>query len=248
MHRPDYLKTADSLIKERFEKAKCAFIAGSVVRGEATATSDIDLVVVFDTDVLPEAYRESIVYQDWPVEMFVQNTNSLAYFWEKDVLCGKPALVSMIAEGLVRPFFDEYAKKLQKKACEVLATGPAPLEEKDVIWRRYMLTDLLDDLESPKNTVELYGTLTTLFQRLGDFYLRANRCWSGEAKSLPRAIRRAFPDLLPEYEAAFAAAFNGDTSPVRDLADKLLAPFGGRYWNGLMSIAPAEANKKSDDF
>lgn len=246
MLKNNFLETAESLIAEQFEKAKCAFIAGSVVRGEATETSDIDLVAIYDTNVLPEAYRKSIVYHDWKIELFVQNTNSLTYFWKKDILCNKPSLVSMIAEGIIRPGSNGYAENLQQKARSILAAGPSALEENELTWMRYMLTDLLDDMESPKNTVELYGTLTTLFQKLGNFYLQANRCWSGEAKSLPRAIKKAFPALLPEYEAAFEAAFNGNTKPVSDLADTLLAPFGGRYWEGLMSYAPAEANKEQE--
>ena len=101
-------------------------------------------------------------------------------------------------------------------------------------------------MESPKNSSELYGTLTSLYQRLGDFYLRANCRWSGNGKSLTRAFQKAFPELNDEYEAAFKEAFAKNTKPLSELSDKLLQPFGGRYWAGLKSYAPDEANGFSD--
>ncbi|MBO4520140.1 MAG: nucleotidyltransferase domain-containing protein [Alphaproteobacteria bacterium] len=243
MSKTDYLETAKSFLAERFPKAKCAFIAGSVVRNEATATSDIDMVIIHDTAVMPKAYRASAIFQEWPIEMFVQNDNSFAYFLKQDKACGMPALLGMIADGIIVPEGNEYAADIQNKARAVLAAGPAALSREEIDNRRYGLTDLLDDMESPKNTAELYGTLSVLYQKLGDFLLRANRRWSGGSKALTRAIKKAFPDLAPEYEAAFRQAFAGDTKPLSALADRILQPFGGRFWAGLTSYAPEEANQ-----
>lgn len=245
MLKPDYLEVATALLNEKFSGAQCAFIAGSVVRNEATETSDIDMVVIYKTGDLPKAYRASMIYRDWPIEMFVQNDNSLAYFVKQDIDSGMPALISMIAEGIFRPTESEYALSLQKKAREALAVGPTGLSAENIDNRRYGLTDLLDDMESPKNTAELYGTLSVLYQKLGDFYLRANRHWSGGGKALTRAIRKASPDFAEEYENAFGRAFTGDTKPLSALANKILQPFGGRYWAGLTSYAPDEANQYS---
>ena len=72
--RSDFFKTAVSLLNEKFSTAKCAFIAGSVTRGEQTETSDIDIVVIYDANDLPKAHRSSLIYRDWPIELFVQNT------------------------------------------------------------------------------------------------------------------------------------------------------------------------------
>ncbi|MBR1778421.1 MAG: nucleotidyltransferase domain-containing protein [Alphaproteobacteria bacterium] len=243
MSKTDYLITAKELLAEKFPAAKSALIAGSVVRGEQTATSDIDIVVICDVKDLPKAYRGSLIYRDWPVELFVQNDYSLAFFWQQDIACGMPVLIHMIAEGIIIPEENEFARSLQNSARSVLAAGPAELSAEDINNRRYALTDLLDDMESPKNTAELYGTLSALYQKLGDFYLRANRRWSGSAKSLTRAIKKAFPDLADNYETAFKSAFCGNTLPLRELADELLKPFGGRYWAGLNSYAPDEANR-----
>jgi hypothetical protein len=240
--RKNYLDVAKELLAEKFPNAKCAFIAGSITRGEGTATSDIDLVIVHDAAVLPNAYRDSVIYYDWPVEMFVQNTNSLAYFLEKDAASGVPILANMVAEGHILPENNTYAIALKEQAQKIMKAGPAALTKEDIEKYRYMITDNLDDISDYKNTAELYGSLGWLYQELGNFYLRANRKWSGRAKSLPRAIKKAFPELLPEYEAAFGKGFAENVKPVLELADKLLAPFGGRYWAGWLSYAPEEAN------
>lgn len=42
------LVIANHVFAARFQGASCAFVAGSIMRGEGTPSSDIDLVVVFD--------------------------------------------------------------------------------------------------------------------------------------------------------------------------------------------------------
>lgn len=246
--RMRYSEVAKQLLAEKFPTAKCAFIAGSITRGEGTSTSDIDLVIVYDPAVLPIAYRDSMLYHDWPIEMFVQNENSLAYFWEKDIESGCPILVNMVAEGLPIPENDLYALLLKEKAQKIIDQGSLLLSEEDILKRRYMITDNLDDILAYKNTAELYGALGWLYQELADFYLRANQKWSGRAKSISRAIKQAFPELLPEYEAAFREGFAGNVQAVEALTDKLLAPFGGRYWAGWRQEAPLEANNYQKRF
>ncbi|MDR1337673.1 MAG: nucleotidyltransferase domain-containing protein [Rickettsiales bacterium] len=245
--RKDYLSVAKELISEKFPNAKCAFVAGSITRGEGSATSDIDFVIIHNADVLPRAYRDSMIYQDWPVEMFVQNINSLAYFMEKDVAIGVPILVNMVAEGIILPENNPYAIALKDSAQKIMEQGPDALTQADFEKYRYMITDNLDDILDYKNMAELYGSLGWLYQELGNFYLRANRKWSGRAKSMSRAIKKAFPELLPEYQAAFKQGFAGNVKPVLELADRLLAPFGGRYWAGWLQYAPDVANLDKKD-
>jgi len=64
-------------------------LAGSIVRGEGTPHSDLDLVVIFDR--LPNAYRESFYFGDLPVEAFVHDPETLNYFlFEVDRSSGIP--------------------------------------------------------------------------------------------------------------------------------------------------------------
>ncbi len=57
---------ARRVIESKFSSAQVAFCAGSIIRGEGTSTSDIDLVVIFPD--LKQAWRESFVFDGWPVD------------------------------------------------------------------------------------------------------------------------------------------------------------------------------------
>ena len=48
MNKPPFQETAQKIFTTRYSDAAVMFLAGSVVRGEGTKTSDLDLVVVFD--------------------------------------------------------------------------------------------------------------------------------------------------------------------------------------------------------
>jgi predicted nucleotidyltransferase len=81
--RPSPYEIAKELLETRFKGAEVVFAAGSIRRNEATASSDIDLVVVYPK--LEQAYRESFTFKGWPVEAFVHDPETLNYFfWEVD--------------------------------------------------------------------------------------------------------------------------------------------------------------------
>ncbi|PPE03066.1 Aminoglycoside N(6')-acetyltransferase type 1 [Holospora curviuscula] len=63
--RNDPLATIQKLIKERYVDAKTVFWAGSVAANQGTDSSDLDLVIVFES--LPNAYREAFIYDGWPI-------------------------------------------------------------------------------------------------------------------------------------------------------------------------------------
>src|SRR3954470_21373245 len=63
-HSP--LFVTKDLLENRYKGAEVIFLAGSVMRGEATDFSDIDVVVVYPK--IDKAFRESFYHLDWPVE------------------------------------------------------------------------------------------------------------------------------------------------------------------------------------
>ena len=60
--------------------------------------SDLDLVVVFQK--LENAYRESSRFDNWPVEAFVHDSETLNYFFQMDRVSGVPSLPNMVNEGV----------------------------------------------------------------------------------------------------------------------------------------------------
>ena len=90
----DPVAVARTLLARRYPSAAVSFLAGSVIRGEHTATSDLDIVVVFDE--LPNAYRESLICDEWPVEVFVHDAETLRYFSEE--VCWRDGVPSLPAK------------------------------------------------------------------------------------------------------------------------------------------------------
>jgi hypothetical protein len=125
MNRADPLTTASAIIARRYEGAAVTFLAGSVVRGEDTDTSDLDLVVVYER--IDAAFRDSFIYAGWPVEAFVHDPETLRYFFlQVDRPGGVPSLPHMVSTGTPLPCATDFSRALQAFANEVLVQGPLP--------------------------------------------------------------------------------------------------------------------------
>lgn len=100
------------------------FAAGSLVRGEGTAYSDLDLVVVYSA--LPCAYRESFTFERLPVEAFVHDPETLEYFSvEMDGASGIPALPHMVLEGREIPEPTGFSRMLKARAAALIDADPS---------------------------------------------------------------------------------------------------------------------------
>ena len=69
------IDVANAIREDRYKGAIATFAAGSIVRGEGTLFSDLDLVVV--VRAIPSAYRESFRSVGYPVEAFVHDPSTL---------------------------------------------------------------------------------------------------------------------------------------------------------------------------
>lgn len=234
------LAIAKTIFLERFPGADFAFVAGSIMRGEGRAYSDIDLVIVYRA--LPLAHRESMMVEGVPVEMFVHDPATLAHFMERDIARGRPSLLSMVAEGEVIGRRVALGKVLQTKVAARLAAGPAPLGEEVLEDLRYRITDALDDLRGDRTRSEMIAIGAMLLPLLAELSLRSRDCWNGAGKWLPRLLEAAQPGLGARYELAFADLFGaGRTELVLRLGEEELARVGGPCFAGFRRDAlPAQ--------
>ncbi len=215
------------------------FLAGSVMRGEATASSDLDVVVVYEA--LEGAYRESFVHGGWPVEAFVHDPETLERFFEEDRQRGVPSLMSMVGEGLEVPGASEFSARLKRRAAELLEAGPPPWGEEELTLRRYRLTDWVDDMRFPRSPEELVATGAWLYQDAAEFYFRARGLWSAHSKTIPRRLRRTDAAFAEKFLAAFDALFaEKRPEPAAALVEEMLEPFGGLLFDGFRKGAPAK--------
>lgn len=240
--RPTPYEVARDLYGNRYHGAEVLFVAGSIRRNEATATSDIDLVVVFPK--LEHAYRESFMHQGWPVEAFVHDPESLNYFfWEIDAKDGTPSLACMVVEGQPLPEANPLVNKLKSLADQVLQMGPAKYSDDQLKNARYGINDLLDDLRCPRNHFEAKAIGAKLHEQLGDFWFRAQGKWSASDKHIPRRMQKLDPAFAQTWVQAFDMAFGGDARALIRMTETVLDQFGGAIFDGYRRDAPREWKK-----
>jgi hypothetical protein len=244
--RPLPLDAAKKLLVERYPDFECAFAAGSLMRGEGTAFSDIDFVVIYAK--VEHARRESLVYHGWPIEVFIHDPETLQYFFEEfDRKSGIPSLPNMVSEGVLIPDSHPNGEKYRALANDILKKGPPALSEDSIKNSRYMITDALDDLRAPRNRNEIVGTGVKLYEELANFYLRSKNLWASHPKYLVKTLAKHDPQLAREYESAFEKLFkNNDSTELFALAEKILAPTGGALFAGFSRNAPKEWRLSSE--
>ena len=181
------VEAAKRFIEEKFPDCQAALLAGSVVRGEETTTSDLD-IVVFDQKV-ESAYRESLIEYGWPIEVFVHNFTSYKAFFKEDCERARPSLPRMVSEGIV--IIDSgIVITIKEEANELLKKGPKVWSIKTIEMKRYMITDALDDLIGSTNREEELFIVNTLADAIHEFVLRTNGQWIGASKWIVRALNQ----------------------------------------------------------
>lgn len=99
---PTPLQAAIEIFATRYESADSLLLAGSTTRNEATATSDLDLVVLFRR--VDRSFRESFFFQGWPVEVFAHDPETIEYYFvEKDRPSGVGSMMWMVYDGIPVP-------------------------------------------------------------------------------------------------------------------------------------------------
>ncbi|WP_394174238.1 nucleotidyltransferase domain-containing protein [Guptibacillus hwajinpoensis] len=230
MDLQEVVQTAKELVLSTFSSCEAAFLGGSIVRNEITKTSDLD-IVVFDLSV-SASYRESFFYKSWPVEWYVHNLQSYQFFYEEDCKRARPSLPKMVSEGVILQDKGN-AVQLQEEAKSLLLKGPEKWTEETIIMKRYFLTDVLDDFIGATNRGEELFSAATLAELLHEFVLRTNTQWVGSSKWIVRALKHYDPEFAEEFVQVFDHYYvTREKEAVISLVDRVLAPFGGRLFDG----------------
>ncbi len=224
------VEAAKRFIAEKFPDCQAALLAGSVVRGEETATSDLD-IVVFDQKI-ETAYRESFIEYGWPIEVFVHNFTSYKMFFKEDCERARPSLPRMVSEGIV--IIDlGIVITIKEEANELLKKGPAVWSMETIETKRYMMTDALDDLVGSTNHAEELFIANALADAIHEFVLRTNVQWIGASKWIVRALNQFDENFARTFVQAFDAFYKtGNKTAIIDLAEEVLKPYGGRLFEG----------------
>ncbi|KGI85286.1 nucleotidyltransferase [Exiguobacterium mexicanum] len=222
--------TAKTFVKTHFPHCRAALLAGSVVRGEATETSDLD-IVIFD-DTLVSSFRESFIESGWRIELFAHNLTSYRTFFEQDCRRAIPSLPRMVTEGIVMKDTD-VIENIKREARALLDSGPEAWADETIEMKRYFLTDVLDDLIGCTSRAEGLFIASTLAALVCEFILRTNRQWMGSSKWTYRALDRYDTHAARELVAALERYYQtNEPDALIRYVDETLSPFGGRLFAG----------------
>lgn len=224
------VEDALKIIYAKFPNCQAALLAGSVVRGEATDTSDLDMVI-FDGNLFAP-YRESLIDNGWPIEAFVHNFTSYKDFFKSDIERGVPSLVRMVSDGIVLKGADIIAP-IKEEAKKLMEKGPEEWTEDLIITKRYFLTDALDDLIGSTNRAESFYIALTLANLASEFVLRVNRKWLGKSKWIYRSLKEYDEEFADRFTEAFDCFYKTDQKDkIIEIVDGIMEPYGGRLFDG----------------
>jgi hypothetical protein len=225
----DAAEVARQLVAEQYPDARAAWLGGSVVRGDASSTSDLDITVLLSGP--PAPMRRSLEYGGWPVELFVHTEDSLEHFCEKDQQRRQPSMMRLVGETVVLLDTDGSGARLQQECLDEVAAGPRALTVPELDLLRYGITCLLDDLADAATDDVRTALASVLWQDAARLLLTGSRHWSGTGKGLLRELEAYDEQHATDHARALLAGVR-DPDALVDEVDGILDQFGGRLFAG----------------
>jgi predicted nucleotidyltransferase len=223
----DVLAIATAIAASDFPDACGAWLVGSSARGDANATSDVDVLVV-----RPEGsvYRETFRADGLLVELFAHTVTSLDEFYERESREYRCTLAHMLATG--SPLLQsEVADILQRSARELVAQGPPDRAPAELDALRYHLTAAMDDLTGSPDGDEVVFIGHDVLALASELELAHQRAWTGRGRWLHHWLEVANPDAARRLAAA-ARELQADRAPLVAAASNVLERVGGPLQEG----------------
>ncbi len=239
----DPCAVARRFVESHFPDATTAILAGSTGRGERTATSDIDLLLVGPPTMVEDGTDSLAVTHAFEGEVFEVFAYTLEGFgsWARaSVAQHRPVIVHMLLEGVaVRGGAELDA--LRATWQPVIDAGPtATPGELDHL--RYVVTDQLDDLVDATDPLERRVVAATLLEKVTTLLLLSDHRWIGAGKYAARRLREWDPVRAERLVAPFLA------DDIRGFADAVQAELdtvGGRLQDGYVRRRSPGAGEQS---
>lgn len=241
------LTAAEKIRDQFFPATSTCMLAGSVVRGDATAYSDLDLVVVFER--VENAQRRSFTFEGWPVEAFVHDPQTLDYFFrEVDRPSGVRSLPNMASDSIEIPRGTKCGRLLKDLADRILKEGLIQWGRQDRENSRHVISNMIEDIREPGNTAELRIVVLTLYSAIADHFLRSQNQWSAKGKSIPRRRMSVDPEFYKHFAEAFEAAFTSDdTRPSFGFANTSWNRMEAFYFKAILAMHQKSGGCRTSD-
>lgn len=229
----EHLDVVERFTATHFPGATIAVVGGSTSQGTRTATSDIDLLLIGDAIFADDPERTAMAatraFGGEVFEVFAYTPTGFEEWAARDLARYRPVIVRMLVEGVpVRD--DGRFAGLQSRWGEALDRGPSVSSE-ELTFRRYVISDLLDDLRDAVDPVEARVVAGVLYERTAELMLLANGHWIAAGKWLPRRLA-AFD--AARAEALAVPLLTGDLSLLAAQVARELDTAGGRVQDGFV--------------
>lgn len=228
------VEQATGLVNTRFPDAVAAWLGGSTVSGTATATSDLDITVLLAGP--PAPYRESLLDDGRPVELFVHTETSLEHYCSEDLARRHPTMLRLVGESAVLVDRAGRGRELRSECRQRLLEGPPAPTAEQLASMRYAVTDLLDDLLSTESEPGRVAVAAELWQQAARLRLAGAGRWEGTGKWLANELRGLDADEgvrhTEQLVDGLRAALGGDVRPLAAVVEQILGLHGGRRFSG----------------
>lgn len=184
----DYARRARLFVRENYPQACAAFLGGSAASGDATESSDLDIVVVLPDDWSSTSFVETTSYADQLVEAFVYGRSALQSWLEKGRAEARPVLDRLIGQGLAL-VPGELGEQLASASRKVLDAGPMPIDPDQLRLRRYSLSAVLDDLGDATDPGARAVAMAAAWKEAAELAMLSTDRWVGPGKWLLRELR-----------------------------------------------------------
>lgn len=226
----DFEGRARSFLRANYPRAVAAFLGGSAATGDATESSDLDILVLLPNEWSSTSFVETSRHAGQLVEAFVYGNAALQHWLEKGRAEAHPVLDRIIGQGIsLVP--GEAAERLASASQETLKAGPDPVDSAQLKLRRYSLSALVDDLEDAADQGIRAVVMASAWREAAELALVSKNCWIGHGKWLVRELR-AHQD--PFRLAAWVDSGGTDSRALVESCRAVLDSVGGYLQEGFV--------------
>lgn len=231
---------ARRFVDARFPGCKSALLVGSAVNGRLRPHSDLDVVIIINSEEVP--YRESLSYRGQKFEVFLIRESDIPIMFSSAIQSGTGAFLRMCAEGrLLRDNQPAAGAALKLAALKAWRSGPPVWSLDELNKARNDISDDLYDLIDARTRSLVLFCGASLMLKTAEFILRVNNQWSGVGKWQLRALHEYDPDVAGRLGVAADQLFlRKRKMPLVRFIKHTLAPYGGPLEEGFKEYANIE--------
>jgi hypothetical protein len=228
--RDSIKQIAEQFIVSHFPESDIVWICGSAINGNLTTESDIDLIIIDETE---PPRLECYHFLGWKIEAFIFSDTSLEFQFQIARYKGVPTIIKMCSEGLLIKDNQEAGKEFKQRAQVLYEQGPQLWNEDEINKAKYEITDFLSDFRSTEDVEESLFILNKLNELIAELVLRAEGNWVGAGKWFARSLKSYDKDLcekLVKYTRTYMST--NDKTELISFIQLTLKNYGGELFEG----------------